>query len=158
MVEGTTEDRPHEIARRQEWMAVLAKAKADELAELARPIEQEVSWRFIRAPEIGMTMIRARAGGDGQRFNLGEATLTRCSVEAERRWIGHAYVLGRDRRHAALAALLDALLQDPERQPAIEARILEPLRRGAAERAALASRKAAATKVEFFTLVRGEDE
>jgi alpha-D-ribose 1-methylphosphonate 5-triphosphate synthase subunit PhnG len=147
-----------DIPARRDWMSVLAKAKASSLLDLwrGRP-EQDLPWHFIRRPEVGLTLLRGRAGGDGQRFNLGEATVTRCSVEVDRRLIGHAYLLGRNLQHAEAAARLDALLQDPDHQAELLRAVIEPLRRAQAEERALASRKAAATKVDFFTLVRGED-
>jgi alpha-D-ribose 1-methylphosphonate 5-triphosphate synthase subunit PhnG len=68
--------------------------------------------------------------------------------------MGFSYALGRDGRKARLAAVIDGLLQDEGEAG--------PLRHGVTELAArqqaareLASRKAAATKVDFFTLVRG---
>lgn len=109
---------------------------------------------MLKAPETGTVMVEGRAGGAGRRFNLGEATVTRCVVRLESGAMGFSYALGRDGRKARLAAITDALLQSE-----IET---GPLRRGVfalaqQQQAAreLASRKAAATKVDFFTLVRG---
>jgi len=145
-------------AARRDWMAVLAKAEPEALLALwqDRP-EATLPWHFLRRPETGLTMLRSRAGGDGQRFNLGEATVTRCSVEVRGELTGHAYLLGRNHRHAEAAARLDALLQDPELRAALLRDIVEPLRAAQEAKRTLASRKAAATKVDFFTLVRGED-
>ena len=70
--------------------------------------------------------------------------------------VGHAYVGGADLRRAELAALLDALLQDPERRPAIDRDVIGPLARAAAARRRTLAARAAATRVEFFTMVRGE--
>jgi alpha-D-ribose 1-methylphosphonate 5-triphosphate synthase subunit PhnG len=102
-------------------------------------------------------MVRGRAGGTGAPFNLGEMTVTRCTVELAEGAVGHAYVRGRRRRHAELAAVLDALLQDPTRRPALEADVLERLAAEQAGRRRAAEVKAAATRVDFLTLVRGED-
>ena len=102
-------------------------------------------------------MIRARAGGDGASFNLGEASITRCALRTEAGHTGVAYLLGRNRRHAELAAAFDALLQDPRtREPVQEAIIAKIAARLAAERDAR-SRKSASTRVDFYTLVRGEN-
>ena len=70
--------------------------------------------------------------------------------------MGHAHVQGRDKAHARRAAVVDALMQSDA--AAIRAQVLDPL--DAEETTARATRaaKAAATKVEFFTLVRGEDK
>lgn len=102
-------------------------------------------------------MAQGRAGGSGQRFNLGEITVTRAAVRLECGTVGHAYVAGRDKRKAELAALFDALMQRPEDAPRLRHTLIAPLI--AARRAARArtARKAAATRVDFFTLVRGED-
>ncbi len=137
-------------------MGVLAKASADRIEPLWNEIPDPPRWSFVRPPESGMVMVRARAGGSGQRFNMGEMTVTRCTVRLDDGTVGHGYVAGRSLRHAELAAVLDALLQNDVRRKAIEDAVIGPL--VAAQRAerAAAARKAAATKVDFFTMVRGE--
>jgi alpha-D-ribose 1-methylphosphonate 5-triphosphate synthase subunit PhnG len=102
-------------------------------------------------------MVRGRAGGTGAPFNLGEMTVTRCALRLEEGQVGHAYVQGRGRRKAEIAALCDALMQDPGRAPLVERGVLAPLRARAAEAARARGAKAAATRVEFFTMQRGED-
>ena len=102
-------------------------------------------------------MARGRMGGTGDPFNLGEMTVTRCSVRTEAGFLGHAYIAGRNKKHAELAAVCDALLQDPNARDEVAATIIEPLAAIAASRRRERRAKAAATKVEFFTLVRGED-
>lgn len=97
-------------------------------------------------------MLRGRAGGDGAAFNLSEMTVTRCAVTLSCGTVGHAYVAGRDHRHAELAAALDAALQDPDRRPALMAAVIEPIAAAQADAAAKAARKAAATRVQFFTM------
>jgi len=111
----------------------------------------------VRPPEIGMVMLRGRAGGSGPRFNLGEMTVTRCSVEVESGAMGHAYVAGRDLRHAELAAVFDALLQDTRVRDTLERSVIAPLEDAQEEVRCISASRSAATKVEFFTLVRGED-
>jgi alpha-D-ribose 1-methylphosphonate 5-triphosphate synthase subunit PhnG len=101
-------------------------------------------------------MVRGRTGGSGRRFNLGEMTVTRCTVELEGR-LGHAYVGGRDRRHAELAAAFDALLLDQGHRPELEAALITPLAAAQAERQRRAATRSAGTRVEFFTMVRGDD-
>lgn len=111
----------------------------------------------LRRPEAGLVMVRGRVGGDGGPFNLGEATVARASVRIATGTTGHAYRLGRDTAAARLAAIADALWQDAETRAAIEADLIGPVEaRLTAEREA-ASRRAAATRVDFFTMVRGED-
>lgn len=143
-----------EIATRQQSMAVLARATQGEIDALLQQAGPLPTHELLKAPETGTVMVEGRAGGAGRRFNLGEATVTRCVVRLESGAMGFSYALGRDSRKARLAAVTDALLQGE-----IEA---GPLRRGLdalaqQQQAAreFASRKAAATKVDFFTLVRG---
>lgn len=113
---------------------------------------------MIRKPETGLVMLRGRMGGTGAAFNLGEATVTRCAVRTAKGHEGHAYVMGRNHEHARIAAVCDALLQDENDHAMVEALVLQPLEKRIAEQRSLAARKAAATKVDFFTLVRGEND
>jgi alpha-D-ribose 1-methylphosphonate 5-triphosphate synthase subunit PhnG len=101
-------------------------------------------------------MVRGRAGGVGAPFNLGEMTVTRCSLRLPEGAVGHGYVQGRDKAAARAAALVDALMQTP-RAAAVRRAIIDPLAAEEAARRDGRARKAAATRVEFFTLVRGED-
>ena len=147
---------PADTQARQRWMSVLAKAPADRLAALWSDLGDSPDWSYLRRPETGMVMLRGRAGGSGQRFNLGEMTMTRCSVRLPDGRVGHGYVAGRRQDHATTAALVDALMQDEAARPALEAAIIEPLTLEADAKRDIAARKTAATKVDFFTMVRGE--
>lgn len=140
---------PH--AARQSWMAILARASAEELAARLLTLPPLPEAETLRAPETGLVMVRGRAGGDGDAFNLGEMTVTRCAMRLGAH-IGHAYVAGRDHTKARLAALLDAALQDGALHAAFMHAVVEPL--GAAQQAArlAEARKAAATRVDFFTM------
>jgi alpha-D-ribose 1-methylphosphonate 5-triphosphate synthase subunit PhnG len=141
--------------QRRRWLAVLARAATDQLeacwAETGQP-----ALTVLRQPETGLVMARGRAGGTGQRFNLGEITVTRCAVQSADGHIGHGYVAGRDRRKAELVASFDALLQAESRRTALLERVVEPLAQAQAVARAAIARRAAATRVEFFTLVRGD--
>lgn len=143
--------------RRRQWMAVLAKSPETELARLWPGLGALPAWTHLRRPEIGLVMVRGRMGGDGAPFNLGEMTITRCSVRLDPGVVGHAWVAGRSARHAKLAAVADALMQVPSWRDLVAAAVVAPLQRHLSERGAQAGRKAAATRVDFFTLVRGED-
>ena len=139
---------------RKDWMGLLARAKPDALAAV---FPEMPAHDLLRAPEIGAVMVQGRIGGTGQRFNLGEMTVTRCSVRLATGVVGHAHVHGRDKTHARRAAVLDALLQT-DAADHLRGLVLAALRdQETALRSARAA-KAAATKVEFFTLVRGEDQ
>jgi alpha-D-ribose 1-methylphosphonate 5-triphosphate synthase subunit PhnG len=144
------EQQPH--PERQLWMAVLARAgSADILAHLAE-CPALPGYRRLRGPEAGLVMVQGRQGGGGSAFNLGEMTVTRCTVRTECGWTGHAYVAGRDAKQAELAAVLDALLQDPARSAVLAQRVIDPLAAAQREGRDRKARKAAATKVQFFTL------
>jgi len=141
---------------RRRWMSVLALASLDELESRWREVAAPPH-RMLRRPETGLVMVRGRAGGTGVRFNVGEVTVTRCAVELEGGAVGVAYVRGRDQRHAELAALLDALLQDPESRPGLEQAVVEPLAAAQAARRRAAAERVAPSRVEFFTMVRGDE-
>lgn len=137
-------------------MGVLARADALLLEQHWNAHAGDVALEPLRPAETGLVMVRGRAGGTGRRFNVGEMTVTRAAVEAPDGVVGHGYVKGRDKRHAELAARFDALLQDPRRRPVLMERVIEPLAAAEAERRRGVAAKAAATKVEFFTMVRGD--
>ena len=150
-----------EHAARRRWMSVLAKASAAELERAIAAMRDKLGdlpgYRLIRRPEVGMTMVRARVGGTGRAFNLGEMTMTRCTLRTDDDLVGTSYVAGRSRRHAELAALFDALLQDPARQPQVMALVIDPLGRGQELHRNRRVERSAPTRVDFFTVVRGED-
>jgi len=139
------------IKQRQRWMGVLARASGEAIATRLEAVGPLPAHERLRGPETGLVMVRGRAGGDGAPFNLGEMTVTRCAVRLGDGVVGHAYVAGRDARQAELAAVADALLQGARRD-AVMAAVVEPL--AAAQRAAdeAEARKAAATRVNFFTM------
>ncbi|MEO5806483.1 phosphonate C-P lyase system protein PhnG [Devosia sp.] len=112
-------------------------------------------FRAVRGPETGLVMMRGRAGGGGAPFNLGEATVSRATIKLETGEIGHGYCLGRDLEKARLIAVFDALFQrDPQR---VETQLLVPLRTIATAHDLKKREETAATKVDFFTMVRGDN-
>jgi alpha-D-ribose 1-methylphosphonate 5-triphosphate synthase subunit PhnG len=142
------------IEARQRWMGILAKAQPGELEAAWAGLSARPAYQFMRKPEIGLLMTQGRMGGDGRPFNLGEITVTRCSVRLESGVVGHAVVTGRATRHAELAAAFDALMQDGAQAPVLEKTVIGLLAAAHAKRRDAIARKAAATRVEFFTLVR----
>ncbi|KRR17012.1 phosphonate C-P lyase system protein PhnG [Bradyrhizobium retamae] len=142
-------------AQRKAAMAVLAHSEAGDiaghLAAIAVPAHEN-----LREPENGLVMVRGRVGGDGAPFNLGEATVSRAAVRLATGEIGFGYVLGRDRQKAQMIALCDAMVQSTELSGEVETKVIGPLR---AAMIADRNRKAAetaATRVDFYTMVRGE--
>jgi len=140
---------------RRDWMSVLAKAPADALIGAFGELGAEPDFTWLRPPEIGAVMVRGRVGGTGAPFNLGEMTVTRCSLRLADGSVGHAYVPGRDREKARVAALCDAMLQRSSADEVRE-RIIEPLAADLARAEGDRAAKAAATKVDFFTMARGD--
>ncbi|MFM0627353.1 phosphonate C-P lyase system protein PhnG [Paraburkholderia xenovorans] len=151
-------------AVRRAWMAVLARTpRADLEAALERALRDipTPAYDWLRPPEIGLAMVRGRVGGSGDPFNLGEATVTRATLRLRGSGdaaaaVGVACHLGRDRRRAELAAFADALLQMPEHHAVLHKQLIEPFATQQAAKRAGRQQDAAATRVEFFTMVRGD--
>jgi alpha-D-ribose 1-methylphosphonate 5-triphosphate synthase subunit PhnG len=142
----------HPQTARRRWMAILARGDSSTLEAGLAGCGDLPAYTRLRGPESGLVMVRGRAGGGGAPFNLGEMTVTRCSVRTEQGLVGHAYIAGRDERRAELAALADALLQDPVRSPVVEAALVRPLAEAQRARRETTAAKAAATKVQFFAM------
>jgi alpha-D-ribose 1-methylphosphonate 5-triphosphate synthase subunit PhnG len=139
-------------------MSILARAGGPAVEAACRALPPLPAYRLLRAPETGLVMVRGRAGGSGAPFNVGEMTVTRCSVTLEDGRVGHAYVPGRDTDHAERAAVLDALLLDEHARPSLERAVIAPLEAAQAARDHGRRARVAGTRVEFFTMVRGEEE
>ncbi|MGF1500058.1 MAG: phosphonate C-P lyase system protein PhnG [Elainellaceae cyanobacterium] len=151
---------------RQRWMATLAKADPAQLQACVEQLADDSglplpTYQLLRSPETGLVMVRGRAGGTGQVFNLGEMTLTRCVVQmtgptGEPLITGFGYVPGRSHHHAELAAFCDALMQMEVWRDRVQAHVIRPLQAEAQQQQESQQRQTAATRVNFFTLQRGE--
>ena len=139
---------------RKEWISTLAKAPP---AALQRLIADLPAHDLLRPAEVGAVMVRGRVGGTGAPFNLGEMSVTRCSVRLADGTVGHAWVQGRDKDHARRAAVVDALMQTDAARD-IQVQVIAPLAEAALQKRTARAGKAAGTKVDFFTMVRGEDQ
>jgi len=145
-----------EFDRRQALLRACAWATEAELESALAMLGELPAIEELRAPQTGLVMLRGRIGGNGQPFNLGETIVTRAAVRLGSR-TGISYLIGRAERRARLAAMLDALGQEGCYRARLEASLVQPvMARVAAEDAEIRA-QAAATKVDFFTLVRGED-
>ncbi|RVU29703.1 phosphonate C-P lyase system protein PhnG [Neptunomonas marina] len=142
---------------RQHWLGVLAKVPAEQLQQQWAALDLTPDYQLIRPPEIGLTMVRARVGGSGQPFNMAEMTITRCAIRLTSGTLGVSYVAGRDKRKALTVALADALLQEDTDQQ-LQQQLVVPLEASLQAAADARAADASQTKVDFFTLVRGEDE
>ena len=142
-------------AQRKAAMTVLAHSDAAKIAGYLEAIALP-GYENLREPENGLVMVRGRIGGDGAPFNLGEATVSRAAVRITTGEMGFSYTLGRDREKARMIALCDALVQSNEFAAAVEANVLAPLRAAMIATRARKAAESAATRVDFYTLVRGE--
>jgi alpha-D-ribose 1-methylphosphonate 5-triphosphate synthase subunit PhnG len=145
-----------ESTDRKTWLGLLARAPQGRIASLLSQVGPVPPATDLRRPEVGSVMVQGRAGGTGNAFNLGEMTVTRCSLQLPCGTVGHGYVQGRSKADARAAAVVDALLQT-DHADRVHATVTAPLAAEAAARQKSRAAKAAATRVEFFTLVRGED-
>lgn len=146
-----------DTATRQRWMRVLAHSQPAALRDRMNALSLTPDYDTIRAPEIGLVQIQARMGGTGQRFFAGDAPLTRAAIRLNSGTLGYSYVLGRDKAHAERCALIDALLQQPETQALLQEKLIAPLAALREEQRQLRAREIASSKVDFFTLVRGDN-
>ncbi|MGC1027472.1 phosphonate C-P lyase system protein PhnG [Pantoea agglomerans] len=142
---------------RQRWLSVLAHSSAALLETHWQALNLQPAFTLIRPAEIGLTQLQARMGATGKRFVMGDATVTRAVVQLSDGTLGYSYLLGRDKAHAERCALLDALLQQPETRQLLEEKIITPLAAWRDEQRQLRAREIASSKVDFFTLVRGDN-
>jgi alpha-D-ribose 1-methylphosphonate 5-triphosphate synthase subunit PhnG len=157
----STEQGAAQNQARRGWMAVLARAPREALAEAldtALAGSGVPAYEWLRAPDIGLAMVRGRIGGTGDAFNLGEVTVTRATLRLREAGaaVGVAVHMGRDKERARLAAFADALMQTPRYAERVQACVIDPLAARIAQDRQRKQDEAAATKVEFFTMVRGE--
>jgi alpha-D-ribose 1-methylphosphonate 5-triphosphate synthase subunit PhnG len=144
------------VEGRKRWMGVLARSSAEDLEKAWEKLGPPPAFSHVRKPEAGLIMVRARAGGTGPRFNLGEMTVTRCAVQVEGGYMGCAYVAGRTPGRAEAAAVLDALLQDPRHHDFVMKEIILPLEGLMKAKRDREGARVDSTRVEFFTMVRGD--
>jgi alpha-D-ribose 1-methylphosphonate 5-triphosphate synthase subunit PhnG len=141
-------------SERQRRLSVLAKAPEDRLEALCRDLGETPDYSLLRRPEIGLVMVQGRISGRGAPFAAGEMTVTRAAVRLASGQLGIGYVGGRKPRHAELVALLDALAQLPDWRQPVADQVVAPLAEEAEARRRQRLAKAAATKVDFFTVAR----
>ncbi len=140
--------------RRRRWLSILAKAPADRLEALWREVGGVPDYTLLRRPEIGLIMLKGRISGSGAPFAAGEMTVTRAAVRLDSGEVGFGYVGGRRARQAEIIAAIDALGQRADWQQDLEEMVVGPLEREADLRRHEAKARAAATRVDFFTVAR----
>jgi len=87
---------------------------------------------------------------------MGYMTVTRAVVQMEGGVYGYSYVSGRNKPHAELCAVIDALMQMQGMNELLHKRVIAPLAAVQQEGRQQRAREVAASRVDFFTLVRGE--
>ena len=147
----------HTIEEKQNWMRLLALSPTTILEHELEKLENVPEYILLKQPEVGLAMIQARACGNGASFNFGEIPLTRCAISLDGH-IGYGYVSGRKKRHAVMMAIFDALLQNPKRHKALQENVLTPIAQLLADKKEQKVKETSSTKVDFFTMVRGEDD
>lgn len=144
------------LQTRQRWMSVLAHSRPDELLAHWQTLNLSPQFERIRAAETGLTQLQGRMGGTGKRFVMGDMTITRAVIQLDGGVYGYSYVSGRNKPHAELCAVIDALLQMKGMDELLHKRVIAPLAALQQERRQQRAREVASSRVDFFTLVRGE--
>ena len=145
-----------DLQTRQRWMSVLAHSRPDELLAHWQTLNLSPQFERIRAAETGLTQLQGRMGGTGKRFVMGDMTITRAVIQLDGGVYGYSYVSGRNKPHAELCAVIDALLQMQGMDELLHKRVIAPLAALQQERRQQRAREVASSRVDFFTLVRGE--
>jgi alpha-D-ribose 1-methylphosphonate 5-triphosphate synthase subunit PhnG len=148
-------DDGRDMVRRKAAMAVLAHSESAEIAACLEGVALP-AYERLREAESGLVMVRGRVGGDGAPFSLGEATVSRAAVRLASGEVGFGYALGRNKDKALMIALCDALVQAREFADVVETRVIAPLRAARLADQREKAARTAATKVDFYTMVRGE--
>jgi alpha-D-ribose 1-methylphosphonate 5-triphosphate synthase subunit PhnG len=141
---------------REKWIGLLGSADPADLESALEELGTGCDYASIAGPETGMLMVQAKADGSNSRFNLGEVTVSKCILEIKGKYLGTGWVMGPDLRHAELAALFDGLLQDPAHHDQLMETLIPRLEEKQRTKTKALIKEASDTKVEFFTLKRGE--
>ncbi|MFS2225006.1 phosphonate C-P lyase system protein PhnG [Pantoea sp. B65] len=145
------------LKARQQWLSVLAHSQPKQLEQHWQALKLQPHYEVLRAAETGLTRLQGRIGGSGKRFIVGDVTVTRAVIRLADGTCGYSYVTGRDKAHAERCALIDALLQQQETHGLLQQQLITPLAAARAEQQQLRSREIASSRVDFFTLVRGDN-
>ncbi|MGV2102984.1 phosphonate C-P lyase system protein PhnG [Rhizobium sp. 21-4511-3d] len=142
---------------RKRVVDLLARSELAELNDAWEALANKPEVQAVRGPETGLVMVRGRIGGGGSAFNLGEVTVTRATIRLASGTVGHGQSLGTDRKKARLCAIFDALRQEEATNAFVEERLLQPIAERIAGATQQKAEETAATRVDFFTMVRGDD-
>lgn len=142
--------------QRQQLLAVLSKCSSKDIKALWQPLNLTPNYQLLKSPEIGMVMVKAKTGGNGSPFNMGEMTVTRTVLRLDSNQMGYGYIAGRDKDKSLLIAMIDACYQVADWQSEINQKVLEPLQAQHNQAYQAHAQQVEKTKVNFFTMVRGE--
>lgn len=142
--------------QRAYWMSVLSRSRAEALLSFWQPINIVADYQILRPTEIGLIQLQGRMESTGQRFMVGDMTVTRAALQIKDGICGYSYILGRDKTHAERCALIDALLQTQSAFNQLWKNVVSPLAKQQQAEHDRQRREVAASRVNFFTLVRGE--
>ncbi len=145
------------VEQRQQLISVLAKSALNDIQQFWGQSPDDFEYSTLRQPQTGMVMAVARTEAKGEPFNLGEVTVTRCAIRLASGETGIGYVMGSDREHALHIAVLDALAQHANRYDEIYSSVIQPLQDRLLQRYQQQQQATDTTRVDFFTMVRGED-
>ncbi|MFH2058198.1 MAG: phosphonate C-P lyase system protein PhnG [Pseudomonadota bacterium] len=145
-----------EVINRKDWIGLLGSADPADLESALEKLNPTLEYTHIVKPETGMLMVQAKADGSNGRFNLGEITISKCILQINGQYMGAGWTMGSNLRHAELAALFDGLFQDPVFQKTLDNTLIPLLKEKQQALNDCRLKDAADTKVEFFTLKRGE--
>ncbi|MGH1440411.1 MAG: phosphonate C-P lyase system protein PhnG [Cellvibrionaceae bacterium] len=141
---------------RQDSLSVLAKSTLENINKYWNEVNISPDFIFLKKPEVGMVMVRAQTSGETQQFNMGEMTVTRCVVRLESEEMGYGYVSGRNKEKSTLVALIDACSQVPSLKDVVQKKVIDPLSELQIAVEKKQEEKIKPSKVNFFTMVRGE--
>ena len=145
------------VSARKSAMALLARASFEELCNGLELAGCSLECEDMRPAEVGLIMARGRISGNGRPFNLGEVSVSRAAVRLACGTTGFSYLLDRDPSRARLAAIADDWWQTDNKRSSIETYLLQPVRTRIAAEKHKQRAQVAATQVDFFTMVRGDD-
>ena len=138
---------------RRDWLATLVRVPANEV--IAASNEFDFSMVVLKGPEVGLLMINGRIHSTGRPFHLGEVSLTKCVLKDDQGLLGYGHIIGRNKQQAKAIALFDLALQRNDSAEAALIR-LNAWKEDVAEIDAMESETVEETRVDFFTMVRGE--
>lgn len=142
---------------RQRAMGVMAKSELKAISDCWQTLNITLDYDTIKPAQVGMAMVRAQAGTEGLVYNQGEMTVTRCVLQEKATQVmGVGYTQGRSKQKATLMAEVDLALQNASHQNDVIEKLVEPLEQAHQRAVAQQNKATDATKVDFFTMVRGE--